>query len=94
MDVFLFEPGSDRYLGRLCSFSKCPKEKPECYVPGCGQVPFNKRIEGFVPYPDLLGPAPGAMLYRRGTGQLRSALELPTVGDVLAPSRSASNCGG
>jgi len=25
LDVFLFEPGSDRYLGRLCSFNQCPK---------------------------------------------------------------------
>ncbi len=28
LDVFLFEPGSDRYLGRLCEYSQCPKGKP------------------------------------------------------------------
>jgi hypothetical protein len=25
VDVFLFGPGSDRYLGRLCPFGQCPK---------------------------------------------------------------------
>src|SRR5437016_6325163 len=25
LDVFLIEPVSDRYLGRLCSFNQCPK---------------------------------------------------------------------
>src|ERR1700731_1536236 len=38
LDVFLFEPGSDRYLGRLCSYSECPKGKRDCLVPGCGEV--------------------------------------------------------
>ncbi|RIK91954.1 MAG: hypothetical protein DCC73_13985 [Proteobacteria bacterium] len=32
VNAFLFEPGSDRYLGRLCSFSQCPKHKPECLM--------------------------------------------------------------
>ena len=77
LDVFLFEPGSDRYLGRLCSFNQCPKGKPACLVPGCGDIPFNKRIAGFAPRADLLAPAAYAMLYRRGAGRLRSALELP-----------------
>lgn len=80
LDVFLFEPGSDRYLGRLCSFSECPKGKRDCLVPGCGEVPFNKRIAEFKPRADLLAPAAHAMLYQRGAGRLRSALELPTVG--------------
>ncbi|WP_246671981.1 MULTISPECIES: hypothetical protein [unclassified Mesorhizobium] len=54
LDVFLFEPGSDRYLGRLCSFNQCPKGKHDCLVPGCGTIPFNKRIADFQPYADLL----------------------------------------
>ena len=33
VDTFLFEPGTDRYLGRLCSFSQCPKGKPLCRTP-------------------------------------------------------------
>jgi hypothetical protein len=78
LDVFLIEPGSDNYLGRLCSFSQCPKGKRECLVPGCGAIPFNKRIEEFKPHADLLAPARDAMLYQRGAGRLRSALDLPT----------------
>ena len=76
-EIFLIEPGTDRYLGRLCSFNACPKGKPACRVPGCGTIPFNKRVDGFVPYADLLAPATYAMLYRRGAGRLRSALDLP-----------------
>jgi hypothetical protein len=78
VDVFLFEPQSDRYLGRLCSFNQCPKGKPPCFAPGCGAIPFNKQIADFVPHADLLASAAAAMLYRRATGVLRSALELPS----------------
>lgn len=83
LDVFLFEPGSDRYLGRLCSYSQCPKAKRDCLVPGCGETPFNKRVAGFEARADLLAPAAHAMLYRRDVGRLRSALQLPaTEADV------------
>jgi hypothetical protein len=79
LDVFLIEPGSDRYLGRLCSFNACPKGKRDCLVPGCGAIPFNKVIAEFKPRADLLEPAAYAMLYERGVGRLRSALDLPAV---------------
>jgi hypothetical protein len=87
MDVFLFEPESDRYLGRLCHFNQCPKGKRECLVPGCGTIPFNKRVAEFEPHADLLAPAGDAMLYQRGAGRLRSALDLPTVTGGHAPPR-------
>ena len=77
VEIFLIEPGTDRYLGRLCNYNVCPKGTPKCAVPGCGAVPFNKVVDGFVPYPDLLASAAHAMLYRRGVGRLRSALDLP-----------------
>jgi hypothetical protein len=77
VDVFLFEPETDRYLGRLCSFNQCPKGKLDCLVPGCGETPFNKRIADFALHPDLLETAAGAMLYQRETGKRRSALDLP-----------------
>jgi hypothetical protein len=77
LDVFLFEPGSDRYLGRLCSFNTCPKGKRDCLAPGCGAIPFRKNVDGFKPHDDLLAPAAHAMLYRQATGQLQSALDLP-----------------
>ncbi|MDX8456462.1 hypothetical protein RFM98_27370 [Mesorhizobium sp. VK9D] len=87
LDVFLFEPVSDRYLGRLCSFSQCPKGKHDCLVPGCGAVPFNKRIADFRPYADLLAPIDYSTLYQRGVGLLRSALELPNVDDGGASAK-------
>ena len=43
IDVLLFEPGSDRYLGRLCTFAACPKGKPECLTPGCGREPLLRQ---------------------------------------------------
>ncbi|MEQ8813468.1 MAG: hypothetical protein RIM96_00990 [Thalassobaculum sp.] len=79
VEVFLIEPGTDRYLGRLCNFNTCPKGKPDCHVPGCGTIPFNKRFEAFVPHADLLAAASYSTLYRRGEGRLRSALDLPAV---------------
>ncbi len=79
VDVFLFEPGSDRHLGRLCHYNRCPKDKPDCLVSGCGAIPFNKRVEGFTPDADILAAASHATLYVRGTGRLRSALDLPSV---------------
>lgn len=80
VEVFLFEPGTDRHLGRLCSFNACPKGKCDCAVPGCGAVPFNKIVDGFAPTADILAPAAHAMLYRRGPGRLMSAIQLPPAG--------------
>lgn len=88
-EIFLIEPGTDKYLGRLCNFNECPKGKPQCRVPGCGAVPFNKCVDGFVPHADLLASASYAMLYRRGVGRLRSALDLPGVDDASGPCRAA-----
>jgi hypothetical protein len=79
VDVFLFEPGSDRYLGRLCRYSTCPKGKLDCLVPGCGTIPFNKVVEGFRPYADIVANSADTMLYERGKGRIRSALDLPSV---------------
>jgi hypothetical protein len=84
VDVFLFEPRSDRYLGRLCWYGRCPNRKRDCMVPGCGAIPFNKRIAEFTPHADILAPAAQAMLYQRGKGLLRSALELPVVDDGVS----------
>jgi hypothetical protein len=80
-EIFLIEPGTDRYLGRLCNFNACPKGKPDCGVSGCGAIPFNKRIAAFVPHADLLSSATYGTLYRRGAGRLRSALDLPGTDD-------------
>jgi hypothetical protein len=46
VDAFLFEPGTDAYLGRLCRFAQCPKGKRECLAPGCGAIAFNRVMTG------------------------------------------------
>lgn len=68
VDVFLLEPETDRYLGRLCAFGTCPKGKPECQVPGCGSVPFLRQLEGFVLEPQALDPARSVVLFDRSAG--------------------------
>ena len=90
VEIFLIEPGSDRYLGRLCSFNQCPKGKRDCAVPGCGAIPFNKKVDGFVAHADLLASASYATLYQRGRGRLRSALELPATEEPARPRRARS----
>jgi len=71
VDVFLFEPGSDRYLGRLCAFSTCPKGKLECLVPGCGARPLLRQHEGFVLDPGALADDRVMLLFNRGDADTR-----------------------
>ena len=77
VDVFVFEPGSDRYLGRLCTYGTCPKGKPECYVPTCGDQAFLQQIEGFVFHPDALAPDRCVVLFDR-LDRIRQAGDRPT----------------
>lgn len=67
VDVFLIEPGTNRYLGTLCRFGTCPKGKPECRVPGCGAALFLQQHEGFVFDPRALDPARSAVLFDRAS---------------------------
>ena len=67
VDVFIMEPESDRYLGRLCRFSECPKGKDECRVSGCGTTPFLQRHERFVFNFKSLESERVAVLYERST---------------------------
>lgn len=76
VDVFLFEPGTDAYLGRLCNFNRCPKGRPECTVPGCGTVPFMRQFADFSLWSDILADSDNATLYTRDGGIQRSALTL------------------
>lgn len=77
VDVFLFEPGSDAYLGRLCHFNRCPKSRPECAVPGCGATPFLRQFPEFEVDDDILAGVEGSMLYSRADGIRCSASDLP-----------------
>lgn len=77
VDTFLIEPGSNRYLGRLCWYNQCPKGKRDCLVPGCGQVKFLKQHEDFTLYVDALAEERIIRLYDRATGSLRKAPPVP-----------------
>ena len=56
VDVFIMEPGSDRYLGRLCIYNQCPKGKPECRVPDCGSISLLRQHENFELHTSALAP--------------------------------------
>jgi predicted nucleotidyltransferase len=69
VDVFLFESRTDRYLGRLCHFGVCPKDKPECRVTGCGATLFLRQHDGFVFDPRSLEHG-SVVLFDRAKGLL------------------------
>lgn len=48
VDVFLMDALTGGYVGRLCSYRKCPADKPECRVAGCGAAAYLRQHEGFV----------------------------------------------
>jgi hypothetical protein len=54
VDVFFVEPGTNKYMGRLCKFSSCPKkDKLKCKLtPNCGQIPLLEQHQDFVMNPD------------------------------------------
>ena len=77
VDVFILEPVTDRYLGRLCDFNACPKGKAECRVPGCGDVALLRQHEGFRWRPESLAEGRAVRLFERATGLQRRATDLP-----------------
>lgn len=67
VEVFIMQPGTDRYLGRLCTFAQCPKPgKRECFVRDCGKPPFLKQIDRFRFYANALER--GVILFDRARG--------------------------
>ncbi len=82
VDTFVFEPTTNRYLGRLCRFNQCPKGKRECLVSGCGTPSFLRQVEGFRPYADMLAPERIILLFDRSTGLLRRAAGLSPSGEA------------
>ena len=77
VDVFILEPVTDHYLGRLCDFNACPKGKAECRVPGCGDVTLLRQHEGFRWRPESLAEGRAVRLFERETGLQRRASDLP-----------------
>lgn len=81
VDVFILEPGTDRYLGRLCNFNACPKGKRECRVPGCGDTPFLRQHDEFEWWADNLAPGRAVRLFDRASGTVAAAADLPLLED-------------
>ncbi|MCY3755431.1 MAG: hypothetical protein OXG99_15255 [Alphaproteobacteria bacterium] len=77
VDVFILEPGTDRYLGRLCAFNACPKGKRECLVSGCGDMPFLRQHDEFEWWADTLAPGGAVRLFDRASGTVATAASLP-----------------
>lgn len=77
LDIFILEPGTNRYLGRLCRFNRCPKGKLECLVPGCGASKFLRQHEQFHWRPETLNQDRMVRLFDRASGRLAHAAELP-----------------
>jgi hypothetical protein len=67
VDAFLLRQPNGSYLGRLCKFAQCPKGKPKCLVPGCGQPPLLQQHEDFALAPEALRPDRVVVLYDRGS---------------------------
>jgi hypothetical protein len=68
VDVFIMEPGTDRYRGNLCHFGQCPKGKPECLVAGCGAQPFLRLYADFDFDPRAPFGPHAVVLYAREAG--------------------------
>ena len=77
VDVFILEPVTDRYLGRLCDFNTCPKGKAECRVPGCGEVTLLRQHEGFRWRSESLAEDRSVRLFDRAMKLHRCAADLP-----------------
>ncbi|MBN1420301.1 MAG: hypothetical protein JXP34_16090 [Planctomycetes bacterium] len=67
VDVFILDPASDAYLGRLCWFKACPKEKPECSAPDCGKIKLLRQHRSFRFDPEALEPGRSVILWERGS---------------------------
>ena len=63
VDVFIFEPETNRYLGRLCNYSTCPKGKDDCLIPGCGEIPLLKQHDDFTLKRDTLESDSSVVLF-------------------------------
>lgn len=80
VELFIMQPGTDKYLGRLCTFGTCPKGKPDCHTPGCGKTPYLKMVDGFNLHRDALDPAKSMRLYDADQfPMLRDSVLLPVL---------------
>ena len=80
IEIFLLEPSTNRYLGRLCYFRQCPAGKRDCLAAGCGQHPFLKQHDDFLFWPEATAEGTTVRLYDRiGGGIITHAVNLPLI---------------
>jgi hypothetical protein len=77
IELFLFEPGTGRYLGRVCHFGTCPKDHRDCLAESCGRDRFLKQMDGFELWPDALAPERTVPLFDRIAGIIAHTADLP-----------------
>ena len=66
VDVYILEPGTDRYRGRLCDYGECPKaHKEACLVDGCGAQPFLRQFRDYTFDRVEFWDAPKEILFER-----------------------------
>lgn len=66
VDIFIIEPETNRYLGRLCIFGSCPKGKDKCRISRCGEPRFLQQHEGFKFESKDLDDDTSVVLFERG----------------------------
>jgi hypothetical protein len=80
VEIFVMRSGTNDYLGRLCTYGKCPKGKRDCEVPGCGREPFLKQHADFTFWANALAEDRIMRLYERGRSIVRRAADTPAEG--------------
>lgn len=78
IEIFLLEPGTNRYHGRLCFYRQCPADKPACLVAECGREPFLRQHDDFSLLPEAIRDNASVRLFdRNASGILARATDLP-----------------
>ncbi len=75
--VNFLEHGTDRYVGNLCHYKKCPAAEPACEVPGCGAVGHLRQFSRYRFDQDDLHPDRCFRLFDRATATVNHAVNLP-----------------
>jgi len=79
VEVFIMDTATNRYLGGLCLYAKCPKHAAGCEVPGCGSSKYLQQISDFRFDASRLAPERSVLLCEvsEGAEALRRHPEAP-----------------
>jgi len=96
LEIFVLDASHGGHLGRLCNFKRCPAEKDECLVRGCGEARFLRQVADFAWHDDALAPQRHVVLYDPHADPpitpceaLPGVIERPAVGNL---NPCPSNC--